>query len=573
MGKKKFIDKKKAAHFHVVRRSQRDPLINDDEASPFVLVPSYIPAQKKSAAQTDKDDEAGEFQDLDEEELNELEKDLDHLNVLPPEMTAHGKKQLAAANQKKSNQNVGEAAKFGILFDDLEYDYTQHLKEMGAPGAIFIPSEAEKKEKSKGFALKGDIKQIPVEELVPKGVLPSEFEEEVGMLNLAAPITGPQPELGEDVLEVLEALEDEAYNEDLGDDFFEELRKEGDQDNDENGDDVQEFDSNFEDDDDDDEEGNRIGDFSEQKPSSGNRMRQDSENSDDFFNHNSDQFETRSRMTNYSMTSSVLARNKGLQVLDERFDKVLEDYEDQEIGELEEDDPRVQGTTTIEKFEDVLDEFIEDHMNLVTYKDVVNEGRQNQTDHTKEKIKATLELFEKEEKKNQIVEEPAKPAWDCETILSTYSNLENHPALIREKPRNKIILGKNGIPVGAFPKPDKSKPTQESEEKENKKEKGNKTKEAQDQAEDKEDDEEDDEEEEGSEDSDGNSMVSVNTGVARSKDETPEEKKERKRAIKEAKKNRRTEKKATKIAFKSEQIRQEKMKMSNPSKKEAIHLS
>lgn len=37
MGKKPFIDKKSAKHFHVVHRSQKDPLINDSEASDRVL--------------------------------------------------------------------------------------------------------------------------------------------------------------------------------------------------------------------------------------------------------------------------------------------------------------------------------------------------------------------------------------------------------------------------------------------------------------------------------------------------------------------------------------------------------
>ena len=40
MGKKKFIDKKSSAHFHLVRRSQRDPLIADENSSQFVLVPA-----------------------------------------------------------------------------------------------------------------------------------------------------------------------------------------------------------------------------------------------------------------------------------------------------------------------------------------------------------------------------------------------------------------------------------------------------------------------------------------------------------------------------------------------------
>lgn len=37
--KKKFIDKKKAITFHVVHRSQQDPLIADENAPKHVLIP------------------------------------------------------------------------------------------------------------------------------------------------------------------------------------------------------------------------------------------------------------------------------------------------------------------------------------------------------------------------------------------------------------------------------------------------------------------------------------------------------------------------------------------------------
>jgi protein LTV1 len=37
MGKKPFIDKKSAQHYHVLHRSQKDPLINDTEAPDRVL--------------------------------------------------------------------------------------------------------------------------------------------------------------------------------------------------------------------------------------------------------------------------------------------------------------------------------------------------------------------------------------------------------------------------------------------------------------------------------------------------------------------------------------------------------
>lgn len=36
---------------------------------------------------------------------------------------------------------AGEAAKYGIYFDDREYDYTKHLKRIGTdPTAVFIPA-------------------------------------------------------------------------------------------------------------------------------------------------------------------------------------------------------------------------------------------------------------------------------------------------------------------------------------------------------------------------------------------------------------------------------------------------
>lgn len=51
MGKKPFIDKKAAKHFHVVHRSQKDPLINDAEAPDRVLRevlnPNLLKVKKK----------------------------------------------------------------------------------------------------------------------------------------------------------------------------------------------------------------------------------------------------------------------------------------------------------------------------------------------------------------------------------------------------------------------------------------------------------------------------------------------------------------------------------------------
>jgi len=53
MGKSKFIDKRHAQTFSVVRRSQRDPLIADESSSPFVLVPVDNPKVRPVPSRAD----------------------------------------------------------------------------------------------------------------------------------------------------------------------------------------------------------------------------------------------------------------------------------------------------------------------------------------------------------------------------------------------------------------------------------------------------------------------------------------------------------------------------------------
>lgn len=79
--KKPFIEKKKAVSFHLVHRSQRDPLAADETAPQRVL----LPAQK----------------------INDEER-------------------------------RAEQRKYGVFFDD-DYDYLQHLKEASGPSEL-IPT-------------------------------------------------------------------------------------------------------------------------------------------------------------------------------------------------------------------------------------------------------------------------------------------------------------------------------------------------------------------------------------------------------------------------------------------------
>merc|ERR1712025_844947 len=45
--------------------------------------------------------------------------------------------------------------------------------------------------------------------------------------------------------------------------------------------------------------------------------------------------ETKSKFTSYSMSSSVIRRNDGLTLLDEKFDKFFDDYDEDNVGGCE----------------------------------------------------------------------------------------------------------------------------------------------------------------------------------------------------------------------------------------------
>lgn len=146
------------------------------------------------------------------------------------------------------------------------------------------------------------------------------------------------------------------------------------------------------------------------------------------------------------------------------------------------------------------------------------------------------EKTEKKELVTEDVEENKRIAWDCETILSTYTNIYNHPKLINIPP--KIKLNKKGIVI---------------EEKE----------------EDDEEEVKDESNDEGIDISDENTITISNL---RSQNETPEERKARKKAVKENQRVRRQIKKATKEVFKEEQGRVSKSNVNITNQSRTIKL-
>jgi protein LTV1 len=134
--------------------------------------------------------------------------------------------------------------------------------------------------------------------------------------------------------------------------------------------------------------------------------------------------------------------------------------------------------------------------------------------------------------------EEAEARWDCATIVSTYSNTENHPTLVRVRPRKaqeRILLGPRGMPIGAHALPGVAAAAKAKSGAARR----------------------DDADGGGSDDDDDDDDESVITlgGAARQRGESAEEKRARKAAVKAERACRRMEKKQTKELFAKERTK------------------
>lgn len=184
-----------AQHFTLVHRSQQDPLLHDAEASNRVL---------KSTPKRNEIGKSGQ-------DRSELERQLGTI-----------------AQQER--KNVGEAANYGVYFDDTEYDYMQHLRPIGGKDnsrrggkdeereeeVIMLEAPSTKKEKAKAKAsnAKGEdvleFKQqskgtldLPSDVLPSDQLIPRTFEQDKE--------EGIRPDMDPHLRQVLEALEDDAF--------------------------------------------------------------------------------------------------------------------------------------------------------------------------------------------------------------------------------------------------------------------------------------------------------------------------------------------------------------------------
>ncbi|XP_053316853.1 protein LTV1 homolog [Spea bombifrons] len=463
--KKPFIEKKKAVTFHLVHRSQRDPLAADETAPQRVLLP---------------------------------------------------------AEKVETEKRKEEQRKFGVFFDD-DYNYLQHLKDVGpaelVPGGGSRPQnqliEIEQEE---------EIEHIAAPSInLPSSVFASEFEEDVGLLNKAAPLRGLCLDLDPDIVA---ALDDDFDFEDpenqLDDDFVIQANDPSSRNKNHYG----KGDEEWEDMDSDVD--SKEGDFDSDRPTSDDDDRGDSGSVNGFLFM---QEETKSRFTEYSMTSSIMRRNEQLTLLDERFEKFYEQFDDDEIGAL--DNAELEGFiySDSRRLQNIIDDYYKQKAKECVKLDELSprEGMQMIVEEAEE---------DKEEMQTIVVEEPHEK-WDCESILSTYSNLYNHPQIIKDPPKQKAIKlsAKTGIPLGVLPS---RGPTAKQVER----------------------------------------MEMINdvdlprsSTQPRSREESTEERKGRKQAIKQERKERRMEKKANTLAFKVEKSRQEKERINLQQNLQGLKLS
>ena len=495
--KKRFIDPKRerTTTFALIHRSQKDPLAADSDAPQRILQPI-----SGSENQTN-------------EELKEIKE---------------------------------EERKFGVFYDD-DYNYLQHLKERNEydfdelDKFVLNKNDASEPGPPKPTAEQASAKKSGLK--LPSIVFATEsHEEDVGLLNKAAPHSGPLLDWDPDIVETLDdAFKHEVVytvkdlekdeDEDELDDLFEQALAEGNSDEEYSDDDY--VDSN-----------------GEQDFSSDFGGRSEDEEDDDVPELLGDRGhlfmdeETKSRFTSYSMSSSVIRRNEQLSLLDEKFEKFYEEYDEMNVGGLEFDEIEGQRKTGIESKEEQPGDLV--------MKQVLDEYQKNKETErqkpTESEIKPNLETLEEGKNEKDVMEmfeDRPKDRFDCQSILSTYSTLYNHPKLISERSKKAVdpikISGKTGMPkdvlgkgltAGALKRLDRENAMLNGADS-------------------------DDEFE-------TQTLASRMSQLSfRNKHETIEEKKARKQAMKELKRERRVEKKANRSAFKEEKMRQEKCLLTN----------
>ncbi|KAH9860176.1 hypothetical protein IAQ61_011960 [Plenodomus lingam] len=230
MPRRKFIDKKTATNFRLVHRAQNDPRIHDEDAPQMVFAETSAPNQREDS------EAAGSSR-------------ASQYSAATGRSKIKSRRELESEYGAQVRKNEGEAANYGVYYDDTEYDYMQHMRDLGTGGgeAYFVEAPSEKKKGKNKVDLADMLRDTSlqdrqsnadlsvssnissVSDLFGEDMAPSEFVRKTtyqDQQNVPDAIAGFQPDMDPRLREVLEALEDEAYVDDE-DDIFAELAADG----------------------------------------------------------------------------------------------------------------------------------------------------------------------------------------------------------------------------------------------------------------------------------------------------------------------------------------------------------
>jgi len=548
MGKKPFIKKSEGQTYHVVHRSQTDSAYaNEEKPSDYVLIP----------AQLSNNDNRRKFKD---------------------NQSVYSNNSIDFKQFTRKGDHINH-----LGFKNDGYDYSKHIKVVD--GGKFI-------------GLNGELLERPVvkEIEIPEDLLPSaeEFDR-----NLEAIVISDKY-MDDDIRNALDFDGDEDGEfEELDDDFVIQVMAEPE---------VPDFDFDA-------HIARLIANSEKDLGYVPARAHVTDTDDDDFLDEDEESIE--------SLHENKKVSDIQQAIIDEQFEKMLEEYEDDD----DEDDEEVEGMIDInenaEYLDEALNEFIENQKLEKEYdglvrqhplerlnRQIINKDDEDQNIDIKQLQKNSITEAEKQQNEasmiisevnegisNQAVADPwetveylktvkTKNEWDCETILTTYSTLDNHPSVIKDefskfKPHKsryvvanelanenrqktldktekllcnekkyniipnhntittKILLSnKTMLPIGFGPHEKNNKSTSILDKHINKESKETVS-----------DNDSNDSEE------DDISITSSSISTIRNKNETNDEKKLRKQKTKELKREKRTIKKNLKLAYKFEEIK------------------
>ncbi|KAK0276719.1 Protein ltv1 [Friedmanniomyces endolithicus] len=206
MPRRKYIDKKNATTFSLVHRAQNDPLIHDENA------PSMVFAEKQTSSARPQEDDYP-FSDTG--------------SAISGTSSYRSNKVRQRGDLEEEfgggfKPNEGQAAQHGVFYDDTEYDYMQHMRDLGGvEGRVTWVDSSATPAKGKG-------KQKLEDALRGMGLdgRSSVAGESIDQQDVPDEIAGFQPDMDPRLRQVLEALDDEEYVDDE-EDVFGELTRDG----------------------------------------------------------------------------------------------------------------------------------------------------------------------------------------------------------------------------------------------------------------------------------------------------------------------------------------------------------